>query len=88
MSDAITALLSLADAWCAATGLSEATLSTRLLRDGKRLARIRAGADIGVRTISSAIAWLDQNWPTGLDWPEGVPRPDLEPCPVDPEGVG
>lgn len=78
MIDPIANLLSAADVWCAATGKAEATLSTRMLKDGKRLGRIRAGADIGVLTIATAMRWLFDNWPDGLDWPSGIPRPTRE----------
>lgn len=75
MIEPITNLLCVSDAWCSATGKAEATLSTRMLRDGKRLGRIRAGADIGVLTIAAAMRWLSDHWPDGLDWPADVPRP-------------
>ena len=76
--DAIASLLRLADVYCVATGLAEATVSTRCLADGKRLAAIRAGADIGARRLSRAMTWFASNWPADASWPDGVPFPAPE----------
>ncbi|WP_371346247.1 hypothetical protein [Ancylobacter sp. IITR112] len=74
--DAIEHLFRICTSYSAATGLSEATISTRLFRDGKGLARIRAGGDIGARRLERAMQWFAANWPEGAEWPADVPRPD------------
>lgn len=74
--DAIAHLFRICTSYSAATGLSEATISTRLFRDGKGLSRIRAGGDIGTRRLRRALEWFSANWPEGAEWPAGVPRPD------------
>lgn len=71
----ISALMSLVEAYSKASGLAEATISSRLFNDGKRLSEVRQGADIGVRRIERAVTWLSANWPTDAEWPAGVPRP-------------
>jgi hypothetical protein len=75
----IQAFLSVVDAYCAATGLAEATVSTRVLFDGKRIEKIRAGNDIGVRRMEEAVHWFAQNWPPAAKWPRGIARPQASP---------
>lgn len=72
----IAAFLHLVERYCSAAGCAEATLSTRMLGDGKRLSAIRSGSDIGVRRLAEAVAWLSRNWPADLDWPADVVRPE------------
>jgi hypothetical protein len=55
--------LRLVDAMSSSTGLSEATLSSRIFNDGKRIAAIRGGATITVRRMSDAVEYLCKNWP-------------------------
>lgn len=68
-------LITLADLYASATGLREVTLSHRMFGDSKKLASLRAGADITVSRFNGAIAWLSTNWPDSLEWPMGTPRP-------------
>jgi len=74
--DQITRLISLIERYCEVTGIAEATLSSRVFRDGKRVSAIRAGSDVGVRRMSMAVQWFSDNWPGSADWPDGVPRPE------------
>lgn len=67
--------LTTVDAYAQATGLAEATVATRLFNDGKGIARLREGRDIGVRKLEEKLAWLSANWPDGADWPIGIERP-------------
>ena len=68
-------LLAVCDAVMAATGAKETTVSTRFLGSGKRIAKLRAGGDMGTRTISRAMLALSEAWPQGASWPPDVPRP-------------
>ena len=80
--------LALVEAYRAATGLAEATVSTRALHDGKQLGMIRSGRDIGVRRIAEACQWFSDNWPKGAVWPAEIPRPPvvmLPPAPPIPD---
>ncbi len=88
--DAIAHLLRLADAYCAATGLAETTVSNHCFADGKRLSAIRSGSDVGARRLARAFAWFSANWPDAAPWPEGILRPatpapanDPTPSPVE-----
>jgi hypothetical protein len=73
-------LIMTSDGYCAFTGMSRSRLSTILLSGGKRLDMIHAGGDIGTARYESAMSWLSENWPAGLDWPDGVPRPVAGAC--------
>lgn len=62
--------------WCVHQGVSHGALSARMFnRDGSRLPRVMAGADLTTATYEKAMAWLSDNWPDGVDWPEGIERP-------------
>jgi hypothetical protein len=82
--DAIAQLLRLAERYCAATGLAEATVSSRCFTDGKRLAALRGGSEIGARRLGRALEWFSANWPDGADWPGDIPRPEPRPLPPKP----
>ncbi len=64
----IAALLLLADRYCLAANIAPATLSTRLFNDGKRIALLRSGGDIGTRQYARAMEWFKNNWPKDADW--------------------
>lgn len=69
-------LLAVSSAYCEATGLSEARVSTIVLKAGHRLPDIRDGkCGIGALTLERAIQWFSDNWPEGAEWPNGVERP-------------
>jgi hypothetical protein len=69
------AFLDLIDRYCCSVKLAEATVSSRLFNDGKRVASLRAGSDIGIRRLHQALQWLSEHWPTDLDWPDSINRP-------------
>lgn len=75
----IGSFLDVVERFCAASNVSESTLSSRAFNDGKRLSQIRGGADIGVRRLEQAVHWLSDHWPEGAEWPDGIARP--APCP-------
>lgn len=76
----IDSLLRLVGAYCEATGLAEATVSDRVLNDGKRIKAIRAGKDIGSRRLEEAIQWFSDNWPVSAEWPVDIARPAARPA--------
>lgn len=69
-------VVALANAFADARGIGEARVSTLVFNDGKRISRVREGADIGVRSVERAVQWFSDNWPEGVDWPLEVPRPE------------
>lgn len=66
-----------------ATKLADATISTRVLNDGKRIRKIRAGSDIGARRLEEACVWFASHWPDGVEWPTNVSRPIVLPVTTD-----
>lgn len=80
----ISHILSLADAYQAATGLSDTTLSWRVFGDSKKLASLRDGADLFTGRAARAVEWFSANWPEGATWPPATPRPIVRP----PYGAG
>jgi hypothetical protein len=71
----IDTFLAIVDAYCEATRLAEATVSDRVMNDGKRIKAIRAGRDIGVRRMREAVRWFSDNWPAEQPWPSQIERP-------------
>ncbi|MDQ2083669.1 hypothetical protein RA307_26080 [Xanthobacteraceae bacterium Astr-EGSB] len=63
------------DAYAAATGLPDKTISSRVLKDSGRIGLLRSGGDIGVRKVAAALEWFSDNWPPRAQWPIDVLRP-------------
>lgn len=68
-------LLQCAAAFEATTGDSLPAIGKRMLNDNTFFARIARGGGFTVRTYDRALRWFSENWPVGLEWPEGVPDP-------------
>ena len=68
-------LFAVSKAFGDAKSIGEARVSTLVFNDGKRLQRVRDGADIGARSIERAMQWFSANWPEDLIWPSSVDRP-------------
>lgn len=79
-------ILTLADAYKAALGLEDKTVSSRVFDDSKKLTAIRTGSDLTVSRFNAAIRWFDENWPVDAEWPKGVLRP-ITPDRFDNEAV-
>ncbi|CAH1670592.1 hypothetical protein CHELA20_51598 [Hyphomicrobiales bacterium] len=73
-------VLRLVDNFRAARPISDARLSVILFNDGKRIARLRDGHDVGSRKIGGLIAHLAEIWPPGAAWPEDIPWPASSPA--------
>lgn len=67
--------LVLVERYCAAASIAEATLSTKLFNDGKRLSIIRDGGDLGTRHFERSVQWFSDNWPASAEWPSEIERP-------------
>jgi hypothetical protein len=70
-------LTSVADAYRLSLNIEEKTVSSRVFADSKKLAAIRAGADITVGRYNAAMIWFSTNWPDHAQWPDNVPRPHV-----------
>ncbi len=68
-------ILSVADAYAAATSASDVTISSRVFGDSKKLTAIRSGKDITLRRFNAALEWFSDHWPDNAEWPKGVARP-------------
>lgn len=69
-------LLSVANAYRLARGLSTGRVSFLVFGDGKVLGALeRDGRDITTRRLEAAVQWFSANWPESAAWPEGVTRP-------------
>lgn len=75
MSLQVANILALANAFCAATGMSRSRLSTIVFNDGKKIDLLAAGADLYSGRAESAVRWFSDNWPERTAWPKGVQRP-------------
>lgn len=73
----VRSLMTLTDAYCAARGVSAATVSGIIFKNSRTLPRIRNGGDLATRNYERAVRWFGQNWPEGHDWPISSERPDL-----------
>ena len=71
-------LLSVADAYKAALGIEDTTVSARVFNDSKKLASLRSGSDITVGRFNAAMRWFSTNWPDDARWPAGIHRPAVE----------
>jgi hypothetical protein len=76
MREAIAPLIAVIDAYQAATGLPDSTISSRVFIDGRKVGHLRGGATISVDRFSGAIRWFSANWPDGAKWPSSVERPE------------
>jgi hypothetical protein len=72
----IDSMFAVAAAFGEARQIGEARISTIVFNDGRRLKRVREGADIGARSIERALQWFSDHWPEGAEWPSDVPRPE------------
>lgn len=73
--NAITQLLRLIDEYQRATGLTEATVSTHVFNDGKKLGAIRGGGDLSTGRFERVMAHLSAIWPETAIWPDEIERP-------------
>ena len=67
--------LELVSRFAEASGISEATASTRLFNDGKRMQQLRNGGDVGIRKVEAAMHRMSECWPEGVVWPRQIKRP-------------
>jgi hypothetical protein len=68
-------IVEVADRYAEALGIGRKRVSFIVLNRGSRLDQIADGGDLNTGTFESAMQWFSDNWPDGLDWPEGILRP-------------
>lgn len=69
-------LLSVVEAYSSGKGWKEATASSRIFNDGKKVSQLRAGASITISRLNDALRFMSDDWPEGVEWPSDVTRPD------------
>ena len=70
-------LISVADAYASARGLSRSRVSTIVFNAGLALDRIASGRDLNTGNWERAMRWFSENWPEGAVWPDDVERPQV-----------
>jgi hypothetical protein len=75
MSDLRKQLITVAEAYGTAKGLSRSRVSTILFNAGGALNRIVAGGDVNTSTFERVIRFMSETWPDSAMWPDGIPRP-------------
>lgn len=68
-------ILLVADVYAAHRGIGRKRVSTIVMNRGSKLDEIANGGDLTTGIFERAMSWFSDNWPDGLDWPEGVGRP-------------
>ncbi len=68
-------LLTLAEAYAAASRRSLATVGRRACGNDGLFRRIAEGQGCHSDTLERAWIWFDRNWPADTVWPATVPRP-------------
>jgi hypothetical protein len=70
-------LIAVIDAYAAATGERDTTISYRVFTDSKKVAALRGSASITTARYIVSMQWLSDHWPDGAVWPLSVDRPEL-----------
>lgn len=64
-----------ADRFADARGIGRKRVSTIVFNRGSKLDDIAGGGDLNTGNFERAMRWFSNEWPCGIEWPEGVPRP-------------
>lgn len=71
-------LITVAECWCEATGRTFAQASYQIFKDQRRLDAIARGQnDPRISSYEKAMRWFSEGMPAGVDWPDGVERPQI-----------
>lgn len=74
MSPTISDFLRVVDAYREARGWSDATVSTLVFRQGRKIDELRHGTDITTGRLFAAYCWFSNHWPDDAVWPADLPR--------------
>ena len=72
-------VLSLARTYADCMDISLTTVGVRAANNDKMFVNLARGRTCTVRSLERAARWFACNWPIGLAWPEGIPRPEPGP---------
>lgn len=70
-------LLTVARAYCAASGRSLARVSTLIFNGGSKFRQLEEGADLSTGNFEAAMVWFSTNWPSDAEWPADIARPTV-----------
>lgn len=69
-------LITLAETLAAHQGVTHFAISMRAMGKGDFFKRLqKPGADCRTGTATRLAAWFSENWPSDLEWPRNIPRP-------------
>ena len=71
-------VLRLARAYGDGMDISLSTVGVRAAKNDKMFVNLAAGRTCTVRSLERAACFFAANWPKGLVWPDGVPRPEVQ----------
>lgn len=71
-------LVKLAKAYAKHTGLTLSTVSTYAANNGAFFGNLEAGKSCTVAKFNVVLAWFSNGWPSDLEWPSDIPRPQNE----------
>lgn len=74
---AVEDLFPLFDEFSRAAGISQTALSSRLYRESKKIALLRAGGQLTLERFNHTVKYLDANWPVEAVWCGRIPRPSI-----------
>lgn len=69
------ALVTLAETYAEARGISLWRVGHIAADGGKFFVHLRAGAGCHTATYVRVLQWFADNWPAGAAWPADIPRP-------------
>ena len=72
-------LLALCDAYCKTMRIGELRLGILAAGAAVFFRRLRGGGTCTLRKSREAAQWFSDNWPYGVAWPKGIPRPEPSP---------
>ena len=72
-------LVSLCEAYCRATGLSESRVGTLAAANPNFFQRLDLGGSCTIRLYRRIVTWFSGHWPEDATWPPDVPRPEPTP---------
>lgn len=73
----------LCDTYRQQVDLSESRIGAIAAGNPSFYARLRAGSSCTIKLYARVLGWFSDHWPTDLEWPPDVPRPEPSPASSD-----
>lgn len=65
------------------SGANARNIGRRAVNDSRIFERLAEGHGFNIRTYDRLVEWFSANWPSDVDWPDGIERPAVQPQPVE-----